>query len=157
LTNEGAGDGHALALAAGELLRVGLGFGGQTDQCEHLGDGALDLAATCPGDFEGEGHVLAHTASGQQFEVLKYYADTAADQRDVAAGDGVVVEAADDDFARRMGLFTGEQLNKRRLPGAAGTDDCDKFFRLDMEIEATKRNHLVWVHFGDAIEENHLF
>ncbi|MCY1425180.1 hypothetical protein D9M71_409630 [compost metagenome] len=72
-----AGQGHALALAAGQLVRVALGKLLQLHQCQHLG-GAL--AAVLAADLlhaQAEGDVLLHGHVGEQRIALEHHADSA--------------------------------------------------------------------------------
>jgi hypothetical protein len=107
---EGAGDGDALLLAAGELARALFRVAGEADDVEHEGDAFLALAGVHPGDAEGDADVLGGGQDGDQAEGLEDERDAGAAQLhplglghggDVLAGDvdGAAVgpvEAADD-------------------------------------------------------------
>ena len=86
LDGQGAGQGHALALAARELGRVALAEVGQAHQLEQLVHPGLDLGLGAVADLEAEGHVAPHREVAERRVVLEAEADAAAARRRVRSG-----------------------------------------------------------------------
>jgi hypothetical protein len=60
LADDGAADGHPLALATGELTRLALQQRRQLEDAGGIGDLALHFLLVDLGQIEGEGQILAH-------------------------------------------------------------------------------------------------
>ena len=73
--DDGPGDGHALALAAGELGRAGLGPVGEVDPFEGGHDLAAPLGRRVAEEEQGELDVLVDGVDGQEVESLEDEAD----------------------------------------------------------------------------------
>ena len=85
LHGEGAGDGDALLLAAGELAGVLVGLLGDADAFQQLHGVGLDLGAGAMAHANrGEGDVLHGRQMREEVELLEDHADLAADGGDVA-------------------------------------------------------------------------
>ena len=98
LEREGAGDGDALALAAGELVRVAVGvLGGEADLGEELGDALApaglrqDVGVDHPG--LGDDLVDRHARVERLGRVLEHHLDLAAHGVEVARRHGEEVPA----------------------------------------------------------------
>ena len=92
---QGAGDGDALLLAAGELVGHFVRLGGHADGRKDLGDAAVNLPFFFPaGSAEDEFQVVLHGAVCQELEVLEHHADAAAEVGDVPGVEAGEVEAA---------------------------------------------------------------
>ena len=74
LHRQGPGQGHPLALAAGELGGETRSVALQLHQIEQLIDAALDRLLLPAAQLQAKGHVLAHGAVLEQGEVLKHEA-----------------------------------------------------------------------------------
>jgi hypothetical protein len=72
---QGAGQRHALLLAAGELVRELVGVAGQADQFEQFGDACLFAVAAEPSQAEAD--VLRHRQVRKQRVILEHHADAA--------------------------------------------------------------------------------
>jgi hypothetical protein len=130
LHHDRAGDGDALALAAGELGRVAPEVG---VELEHLG-GALDLAADLLGrdlahaqaeaDVVGDGHVREDRVA------LEHHGDAALAGRQV--GDVVV---ADHDAAGVWVLEAGQHPQQGRLAAAGRAEQDHELAVLDRQTD----------------------
>ena len=123
VVDKGAGDGDALLLAAGELVRIALPFPGQTDQIEHIGDAVFDLARARADGAHREAQVVVHRFLADQAEILKNYADRAAHVGDLLVRDAAHGEAVDHDAALRGKDLAGQELDDGGLAGAGRADE----------------------------------
>ena len=80
VVGQGAGDGHALLLAAGQLAGIGVHLVPQVHQIQKLQHPVLDLLLFQPGVPEGISHVFKNRVSVQQVEVLEDHADVPAER-----------------------------------------------------------------------------
>jgi hypothetical protein len=117
LGNEGASDGAALFLAAGELAGVAAGEIGEAEAIEEFGDAA---AAFETGEgLRAEGEVLAQGHVGEEGVVLEDVTAGAALGREVDAGFGVKEDAiAEDDAAAVRGDEAGDGIEREGFAGA---------------------------------------
>ena len=65
LEGESAGDGDALAHAAGQLRRMAVLESGEPDQGDEAARTLVPLGLADTGDFEREAHILDHSAPGK--------------------------------------------------------------------------------------------
>ena len=97
---EGAGDGDALPLAAGELVGQVIEAMAELHQFEQLAGALVDVAARQPFEVQRQGDVLDAGQAGEQVEELEDEADLVAAQAGEVVvgerGDGLPVDA---DFA----------------------------------------------------------
>ncbi len=114
LDGERAGQGHALALAAGELRRVAVAEAGQLHEAEQLLDARLDLRLRPLADAQAERDVLEHRHVLERGVVLEDEADVAALRRRAGR-----VDARDLDRARIRRLQAGHDPQQRALAAAA--------------------------------------
>ncbi len=147
LTDNGATDGDALALAAGEL--AGLALQERFDP-EHRGgsaDAALDVGLGNLPQHQREGHVLVDAHVRVERVVLE-------DHRDVAVlGMHVVDDAAGDgDGAAGDVLEAGDHAECGGLAAAGGADEDDELAVGDIEGDAFDRGEAVGVGFGQIGE-----
>ena len=153
ILEEDAGDGDALALAAGKgdaaLADVGfvavaepgdevVGIGGPGGGDDFILGGAGPAVADVLGDGAGEEDVVLHDDS-----------DLAADGLDVVGGDGFVV---DEDFAGGGIVEAGEEGDDGAFAGAAGADEGDHFAGLDGEVDVVEGGLADAVAEGDVAE-----
>ena len=80
--HQGAGQGHPLLLAAGELPGIALVHAGELYQGEHVLHPLPDLLLGQLLELQAEGHVFKHRHMGEQRVVLEENADVAAVGRD---------------------------------------------------------------------------
>jgi hypothetical protein len=143
--DQGAGDGHALLLAAGELGGQVLPVLLQADQVEQLRDAAPDLAAGRAGHLEGEGNVLEDRLGGQQPEVLEHDPDPAPQLRHVATAEARQVAPGHDHPAAGRQLLADEQADEGRLAGARRADQEDEVSGRDGDVDVGQRDLAVGV------------
>ncbi len=84
--DDGAGQGHALLLAAGQLMRPGALASAEL----HLGQG-LTAACADVGSAKPQHHIVEHALPGQQAGVLEHHRD-ALGHGDLAGAFGLMVE-----------------------------------------------------------------
>jgi hypothetical protein len=115
---EGPGQGHPLALAAGELGGIPVLEDLQPDHLEQLVDAPLDLALGPVPDRQAERDVVAHGHVLERRVVLEHEPDPTLlrhDARDVGA--------ADRHHAAVEVVQAGDRAKQRRLPGATGPEE----------------------------------
>jgi hypothetical protein len=135
--DQGAGDGYALALAAGELVGLVVHAGAEPDLGEDL-LGALDACAGgCAVVDEGQLDVMQGGGAGEQVEGLEDEADLlVADAGElivVELGDVVTVEPV---AALRRRVEAAEEVHQRGFAGAGGSHDGDVLVVLDADVDA---------------------
>ena len=134
---QGAGDGDALLLSAGELMRHLVGLGGHSDIVQHFGDPVVDSAAVLPaGGTEDEFQVGFHAAVHQQLEVLEYHAEAPAQHRYVFCTDVPQIESADGSFPAQEAVFRRHRADDGSFSRADLADDVDEVARHDGHVEA---------------------
>ena len=134
-----ARDGHALLLAAGDLVGIAVGLFLKADKLEHIGDALFDLARRCAYGAHGKAQILVNRLLLDQAEILKDDADCAAQQRDLPLGNVRQAEAVDSDLPLGGRDLAGEQLDDSRFSAAAGTDKKDELPILDAQRDAPQR------------------
>lgn len=143
LRDERAGDGHALLLAAGELIRELLQ---QLGNAKLPGDGRKargHLRIRLAGEHERQENVILHGERIEQVELLKHEAELrAAEGRDLPLGDGAQRPAVEHDLATGGLIERGEDVKQRGLTAAALAHDGDVLALLDREIHIAERLHL---------------
>ena len=128
LRDEGAGQRHALLLAAGELPRVVPGAPAQADAAPASRRGAARVRLAR--QFQRQHDVLERRQRRDQMEGLEHEADALRSQARAA----ILVElrevlAREQHAPARRHIEAGQQREQRRLAGAGGTDDGDRFAR----------------------------
>src|ERR1700751_440344 len=119
--DEGAGERHALALAAGEHCWPIIGALGEPDMAKRLQRGAAPIAAPADAD------ILGDAPPGQETRIVEHDAccsDLACDLPTLAGN-----------LAVARPLQPGEQTQQRALATAAMADHGDELARMDDEIE----------------------
>jgi hypothetical protein len=145
---EGAGEGHALALAPGELAGIAIGVGVRTeaDQLQHL---ARPLPATVAVPAEEAGDeldVALHPPVGDQAAVLRHVADPAAQD------DGIEVRRRLplDPHGSRRGLdHPVEGAEQGGLPRPALADQRHRLPRQDGQRDPGERGRAVAIGLPD--------
>ena len=140
LVHQRAGDGDALALAAGKFVRLVMHAVGQADAGQRL---VRELAAFLGGNAginQGQFHVAQRVGARQQIEGLKNEADfPVAD-----FGELVVVHFADVAAVEFVGaagwrVEAAEQIHQRGFAGAGRPHDGDVFAALDFQRHFAQR------------------
>ncbi|MNC34859.1 hypothetical protein D3C75_833160 [compost metagenome] len=125
-----AGQGDALLLAAGQLVRVALAQRPQLDQLEHLFGDALALGMLA----DAEGDVLGHGQVRKQRVVLEHHADAAffRGQGEAGAGDGLAGQL---NAALMDRLETGDGAQGGGLAAAGGAEQATDVACVEVQIE----------------------
>ena len=130
LAHDGAPDGHALALAAGELARLAVEI---VRQIQHRGrllhllaDGLLGHA----GHLEAEADIAAHAHMGIERIGLEHHGEAALGGRQIAD-----VDAVDLDPAAGRVLEPGDQPQQGRFAATRRPDEDDELAGLDLEVD----------------------
>ena len=133
---QGAHNGDALLLTAGELLGIDPGLLQKADAGEEL---RCLLGRLLPGHLPGldgsEGEVLHDGQVGKEVELLKDHAHAAADEVDVAPGVGDV-GALKENLPFGGALQEVQAAQEGALARAAGADDDDLFTGGDVLVNA---------------------
>ena len=114
---EGAGDRHALLLAAGELMRS---VPEPVPEAQHVDEpvdaGAFAGGGPTPVEVEGEEDVRLHVEGGHEVERLEHEADPAAAQdRQLAVAERGDVGVAEPHATRGGRIQSGHDVHERRL------------------------------------------
>ena len=130
LTHDGAADGDALALAAGEGLRLAVQVLGDAQDLGGLLDLAVDLRRGDLLELQGEGDVLIDGHVGVQGVALEHHGDVA-----VLGGHIVDDLAVDEQLALADLLQTGHHAQCGGLAAAGGADQDDELLVRDVQVE----------------------
>ena len=147
VVDEGAGDGDALALAAGELVGLVHHAGAEVDALEH-GLGAGDaLGGGGAVVDEGQLDVVQRGGAGEQVEGLEDEADLLV----ADAGELVVVELGDVVAVEPVLALGGrveaaDEVHQRGFAGAGGAHDGDVLVVADAEVDAAEGVDLLVAH-----------
>ena len=137
LHREGAGDGDALAHAAGQFVRKGIGEAAKAEPVEP-GERALALLVFRQADqFERQLGVVQRRAPGQQPVLLEHGGDAAAEEIEV----GVRALVADGERAFGRRVEPDHQIEEGRLAAAGLADDRHHFARRNRQIEPVDGDH----------------
>ena len=124
LGRERPGDGHPLALAAGQLRRGVVEAVAEADRLEPRPRPVAALRAAGAPEQEGERDVLEGGEPGHEVERLEDEPDLLpADGGPLRAGQPGDLAAADPDRARRRRVETADEVEDGALPGAARAHD----------------------------------
>ena len=146
--DEGAGDGHALLLATGELVREAAVLLAEPDELEHLRDLLGDDAARAPDHLQGERHVLERRLVREEAEVLEDAAHVAPEERHPRVRQVDDLPSGDPDAAGVGQLLPEEELQEGRLPRSRRSDDEDELTLPDLDRTVAKRATIdVWYDF----------
>ena len=151
LIDQGAGNGDALLLTAGEARDGALFKALEGNQRQHLGHGLLDLGL---GDLlfpQGEGHVFKHVQMREQGVALEYGVDVA-----LMGRQAVDVLPHKDNVAAVRGLKTADDAQQRRLAAARRAQQGDKLVVIDVEVDVVEHD-LAVKGFCDVLDFDDLF
>src|SRR4051794_21063370 len=155
MVHDGARDGHALLLAARQLVGRAVHLVRETDHVHHLGHLAPDRRAALALHLERIGDVLGRATRRQQLEVLEHAADVAPQLRHLGVLEAREVAAADHDPALRRLDLLQQQLDQRRLARARRADDEHELALLDHERDGAQRDDVRLVHLRHRVEDDH--
>ena len=154
--HEGAGDGDALLLTTGELVRAALLLAVQADHLQDLGHGGLDDVARAADHLERERDVLVDRLVGKQAVVLEDHADRAAQRRDLPAGQAGQVAAGNVDLAARRALLAQREPQERRLARAGRPDEEHELAARDVHGHVVQGGpRAARVHLRHVLEADH--
>ena len=147
MTHDGAADGDALALAAGERFGLSLQILGDAEDLRRFLHLLVDLRLGNLAQLESERHVFIHGHVRIERVVLE-------DHRDVAVFRRNIVDEAVADVEFTIGdLFqTGDHAQSCRLAAARGSDEYDKLFVRDFKRKLLNRDHVFVVDLFDVLE-----
>lgn len=146
------GQGHALTLAAGQLVRLALGVLGHVHQLEHLGHALVDLGLRQLVLLEAEGDVLRHGHVREQCVGLEHHVDRPLVGRHV--GD---VHAVEQDAPGGGTLEAGEHAQQGRLARTGAAEQGEDLTLVDGQRDVINSNGLVEL-LGHAVDlDQHLF
>ncbi len=120
----------ALALAAGERLRLAVEVLLEVEDLRRLADPLGDLVLGLAGDLQREAHVLADRHVRVERVVLEHHRDVA-----VLGGQVRDVALADADRAAVDVLEPGEHPQRGRLAAAGGADEDEELAVADLDVE----------------------
>src|SRR5436190_1312786 len=136
VAHQGAGDGDALLLAAGEPRRAERRAVGHADALQRRERTLLAAGAGRPAVDLGEHHVLDHRAVREQVEALEDEADPlGAQRRPLAVGQRLDVDALEQVGPRARAVEQAEDAEQRRLARARGPDDGQRRRRRQHEVD----------------------
>ena len=140
VVDEGAGDGHALHLAARHLGGALVELVPETHLPQRLGGTAAALSARHARDGQGQFDVGEDGLVGDEVIALEHEADGV-----VAVGVPVPVgvaaggDAVDDELAAVVAVEAADDVEQRGLARAAGAEDGDKFAVAQVETDPVER------------------
>ncbi|EJT84519.1 hypothetical protein PPS11_21719 [Pseudomonas putida S11] len=123
-----AGQGHALALAAGQLVRLALGVLGHVHQLEHLGHAGVDLGLGHLVLLQAEGDVLRHGHVREQRVGLEHHVDRPLVGRHV--GD---VDAIEEDPPFGRAFEAGQHAQQGGLAGTGAPQKSEDLALADFQ------------------------
>src|SRR5699024_6814105 len=133
------GDADALALAAGELMRIACGHRGvESDEFEHLGDLVMALGggSSVHGQRCGDGCPERQARLDGGHRVLEHDLDGLAHGQAFAFAQIGDVDAVDEDPTLLRGDHLEHFPDRRRLAAAGLTDASERLSGLDLEIDS---------------------
>src|SRR3954447_4061791 len=134
VADDRAAHGDALALAAGEGLRLAVEVGLEVEDLRGVLDAGADLLLLHPGDLQREAHVVGHAHVRVERVVLEHHRDVALLGRQVRD-----VAVADPDRAISHRLQPGQGAQRRRLPAAGGPDEHEELAVGDLQVQRVDR------------------
>ena len=124
VTDESAGDGDPLALAARQFARNGGRLGRRARQLQRLGGRLQPVPSSDPGVQQAVGHVLEGRQALDEVELLEHEPDAApAHGGQPGVAQRAHIDAIDAHRSRRRSLQCADDVEQRRLAGARRTDD----------------------------------
>ena len=147
IVDQGASDGDALALAAGEFVGFVQHARAEADALEGSLGALLALCCRSAVIDERQLDVVERCGPGQEIEGLEDESDLLVSDTGqlvvVQLGDVVAIEPV---FALGWGVETADEIHQGRFSGAGRTHDSDIFVVTDTEIDAAKGVDLLVTH-----------
>ena len=154
--HQGAGYGHTLLLAAGQLLRVALLAALQADQLKDVGHALLYVPVRRADDTHRKGDVVVHRHLVDETEILENDAQRPAQLRQPPALYAAHIEAVDGYLARLRLDLSGDELDDSGLARSGRPDQENEFRLVDLEIYAVERlGAAAVVNHRDVVHLNH--
>ena len=148
LTDDCTAERDALALTAGESLRLTGEVIGNAEDGSSLFDALVDDLLGYLAQLQTERHVVVHGHVRVQSVVLEHHRDVAVFRNDV-----VDELAVDIQFALGNFFQTGDHAQGRRLTAAGRADEYDKFFVLDFQIEIRNGGDAGRIHLVNTFQQ----
>ena len=149
------GDGHALLLATGQLMRIVLLFAGKTHGVQHLGHQRLNGGTAGTDHLERERHVLPHGFVVEQLVVLEHEAQRTAVMRHLTVGDTAQVVAGHTNLTAGGLLLAQQQAQQRGFTGSGCAHQEHEVATLYAEVDAIKRGpSALRVNLGHIVQCN---
>jgi hypothetical protein len=136
LAHDGAPDGDALALAAGQLPGLAVEIGAEIEDLRRLRHLLVDDLLFLARHFETEGDVVAHTHMRIERVGLEHHREPALAGRRLRH-----IDAVDHDRARGHILEPGDEAEQGGLAAARRADQHDELAVGDVEIERRDDGH----------------
>ena len=136
ITHDGAADGDALALAAGERLGLALEVLGDVKDLGRLAHLLVDHVLRLLAELQGEGHVFIHGHVGVEGVVLENHGDVA-----VLGGHVVHDLTVDDELAAGDLFQTCHHAQGSGLAAAGGADKNDEFLVRNVQVKGLHRDN----------------
>ena len=137
LDRQGAGQGHALALAAGQLVGEALVEAAELHQLQQLQAAAADLGGSraflARAHAQAESDVVQHRHVLEQGVVLEHEADAALLHAELGG-----VGVAEQDLAAVERLQAGDRAQQGGLARAGRAEQGEQLARGDVQVEAVK-------------------
>ncbi len=147
IVHQRPGDGHALALSAGELARLVVHALFQVDVTQRLLSALEPRFARRAAVNQRQFHIVQRGSARQQIEGLKHEPDLlVADPRQLVIGHIADQAAVDVVLALRRSVQTTDQVHQRRFARAGRTHDGHVLATLDLDIAAGDRVDLLIAH-----------
>ncbi len=134
LDDDGARDGDALLLAAGELAGELVFLALEADQGDRLVDAARRLGLRHAAHHQAEADVLAHRHVREQGVVLEHHAEAA-----LLRAERVDAAFVEPDAAAGRGQEPGDAVQRGRLAAAGGAKQGDELALLDRQRDVAER------------------
>src|SRR6185295_2520910 len=151
--DEGASDGDALALAAGELIGLVMHAVAEADALQGADGALLGAAPVLLRVDEGKGDVLDRGGAVEEFEGLEDEADLLVADLGEVSGIHLVGRLAGELVGPGGGAVeAAEDVHEGGLAGAGGAHDGDELVALDGEIDAAKGVDLLRPDAVDLLE-----
>ena len=147
LAHDGAAHRDALALAAGELLRLAIEHGAEFENAGGFLDAGVDLGLRHAPVAQAIGHVVVDAHMRIERVVLEHHGDVAVGRLDL-----VDDAAADIDLAAGDGLEARDHAQQRGLAAAGGADQHAELAVADLEVDALDGLEATGVGFADVAE-----
>ena len=147
VADDGAAEGDALTLAAGQSLRLAVEQLLDAQDLGRLADQLVDLVLGLLAQLEAERHVVIHGHVRIQRVVLEHHRDVAVLRRDV-----VDQAVANVELALRDLLKAGDHAQRGGLAAAGRSDQNDELLVGDVQAEVGHGSHIARVDLVDVIE-----